>query len=64
MYSVILVEDDPMIGEIYQRKFSEDGFEIDVVFYGKDFLDKIRSKKYDMALLDVVLPEMRNSPRA
>lgn len=58
MPSVIMVEDDPMIGDIYKRKFSEDGFEIDVVFSGKEFIEKVKSKKYDMALLDVVLPEM------
>lgn len=58
MPSVILVEDDPMIGEIYQRKFSEDGFEIDIAVSGKDFLSKVKSKKYDLALLDMVLPEM------
>ena len=58
MPSIILVEDDPMIGEIYQRKFSEDGFEIDIAVSGKEFLERVKSKKYDLALLDMVLPEM------
>lgn len=58
MHSIILVEDDPMIGEIYQRKFSEEGFEIDIAVSGKEFLRNVKSKKYDIALLDMVLPEM------
>lgn len=58
MPSVILVEDDPMIGEIYQRKFSSAGFDIAIATSGKECLDKMREKKYDLALLDVVLPEM------
>lgn len=58
MPSVILVEDDPMIGEIYQRKFTEEEFEVDIVVSGKEFLKKVKIKKYDMALLDMVLPEM------
>lgn len=58
MPSVILVEDDSMIGDIYQKKFSSIGFEVTVVSSGKEFLDKIKEKKYDAALLDMVLPEM------
>ncbi len=61
MHSIILVEDDPMIGEIYQRKFSEEGFEIDIAVSGKEFLNKVKSKKYDLALLDMVLPEMNGT---
>ncbi|MDO8529067.1 MAG: response regulator [bacterium] len=58
MPSVILVEDDPMIGEIYQKKFSSAGFETTIVSSGKEFLDKAKEEKYDVALLDMVLPEM------
>ncbi|MFH0969200.1 MAG: response regulator [Patescibacteria group bacterium] len=58
MPSIILVEDDSMIGEIYQKKFSSAGFEVTVATSGKEFLAKIYEKKYDLALLDMVLPEM------
>ena len=58
MYSLILVEDDPMIGEIYQRKFSSSGFDIAIATSGKEFLNKVKENKYDLALLDMVLPEM------
>lgn len=58
MPRIILVEDDPMIGDIYQEKFNSAGFEATVVTSGKDFLDKIKEEKYDVALLDMVLPEM------
>ena len=58
MFSVILVEDDPMIGDIYQRKFSSSGFDITIATSGKEFLEKIKEKKYNFALLDMVLPEM------
>ena len=53
-----MVEDDPMIGEIYQKKFSSAGFDITVATSGKEFLSNIRTKKYDLVLLDMVLPEM------
>lgn len=58
MPSVILVEDDPMIGDIYQKKFSSAGFDVAVVSSGKEFLNKAKDSHYDLALLDMVLPEM------
>lgn len=58
MPSVIMVEDDPMIAEIYQKKFSDAGFEVVIVSSGREFLIKIKEKQFDIALLDMVLPEM------
>ncbi|MFA5777123.1 MAG: response regulator [Parcubacteria group bacterium] len=58
MPSIILVEDDPMIGEIYQRKFGSSGFDVTIATSGKEFLNEAGKKKYDLVLLDMVLPEM------
>ena len=53
-----MVEDDPMIAEIYHKKFSAADFEVVVVSSGREFLAKVKEKKFDLALLDMVLPEM------
>jgi DNA-binding response OmpR family regulator len=58
MPSIILVEDDQMIGDIYQRKFSSAGFDIAIATSGKECLEKVKEKKRDLVLLDMVLPEM------
>lgn len=58
MTSIILVEDDPMISEIYQKKFSEAGFEVTIAASGRECLTKLKEKKCDLVLLDMVLPEM------
>jgi DNA-binding response OmpR family regulator len=58
MGRIIMVEDDPMISEIYQKKFESADLEITVVGSGKEFLRKVLSESYDLALLDMVLPEM------
>lgn len=55
---ILLVEDDPMIVEIYGRKFSAAGFEVSVASSGKMALEKARSDFFDLVLLDIVLPEM------
>ncbi len=56
MASILLVEDDPMISEIYQRKLSQSGYEVVLAFDGRDAVNKIQSQRYDLVLLDLVLP--------
>lgn len=56
MASILLVEDDPMISEIYQRKLSQSGYEVFLAFDGGDAVKKMQAQKYDLVLLDLVLP--------
>lgn len=58
MPNIILVEDDQMIREIYEKKLNTGGFNTTVVSSGREFLSKVKEDKYDLALLDMVLPEM------
>ncbi len=58
MPSILFVEDDPMISEIYQRKFESSGFETAVSSTGKEALKKAREVNFDIILLDLVLPEI------
>lgn len=58
MSKILLVEDDPMISEIYQRKFSAAGFEVRIAMSGKAVLDILLKESFDLVLLDIVLPEM------
>lgn len=55
---ILIVEDDPMLSEIYQKKFSnEGGFEVITAVNGAETEEKIRKNKPDLVLLDLVLPE-------
>lgn len=54
----MLVEDDPMIAEIYQKKFESAGFEVVNAVTGKEVLKYASEEKFDLILLDMVLPEM------
>lgn len=58
MTRILLVEDDPMISEIYQKKFISSGFEVDVATTATEVFQKVQEKGYDLMLLDLVLPEM------
>jgi len=54
----MIVEDDPMLVEIYEKKLQGAGFEIRVVTSGKAVKDEAVLWQPDLILLDVVLPDM------
>ena len=53
---VLLVEDDPMIGEGTHAAMREDGFAVDWVRDGKSADLALRAERYDVVLLDLGLP--------
>jgi DNA-binding response OmpR family regulator len=58
MNKILIVEDDPMLSEIYQKKFSQEGnFEVLTAISGTEAEEKTRKEKPDLVLLDLVLPE-------
>jgi DNA-binding response OmpR family regulator len=58
MAKILIVEDDPFISEIYQKKFIEAGFETKIATNGREVLGDAKNDSYDVILLDLVLPEM------
>lgn len=58
MSKIMLVEDDPMIAEIYKKKFESAGFEVINAVTGKEVLKLEGESHFDLILLDMVLPEM------
>jgi len=58
MSKIIIVEDDSMISEIFQRKFSESGFEVFLAENGKQALEIINKEKINVVLSDLIMPEM------
>lgn len=54
---VLLVEDDPMVGEAVRKGLRQDGFAIDWVQDGKSADMALRTEDYAMLLLDLGLPQ-------
>ncbi len=50
MPKVLLVEDDPFILKMYQKKFTVEGFEVEIATNGEDGLAKIKSFVPDISL--------------
>jgi len=58
MKTILLVEDDPFLIDIYTTKLKESGFSADVATSGDEGLKKLREKKFDLLVLDIVLPKI------
>ncbi len=59
--SILIIEDDRFIGEMYVRSLRKAGYDVDWMVDGNDGLVAARNKSYDAILLDVMLPERRGS---
>lgn len=58
MYRILVVEDDPSIAELMEMNFSVAGYLCDVAADGKQALDRVKEQAYDLAILDIMLPEI------
>lgn len=59
--TILIIEDDRFIGEMYVRSLKKEGYEVDWMVDGNDGLVAARNKSYDIILLDVMLPERRGT---
>lgn len=59
--TVLCIEDDRFIGEMYVRALNQAGYGVDWVLSGNDGLAAAKSKHYDFILLDLMLPEKKGN---
>ena len=59
--TILCIEDDRFIGEMYVRSLRKEGYEVDWMVDGNDGLVAARNKPYDLILLDIMLPERRGN---
>lgn len=55
--TVLIIEDDRFIGEMYVRSLRNNGYEVDWVTTGREGYAAASIKTYDLILLDIMLPE-------
>lgn len=54
---VLLVEDDPLLIDLYRERFKEESFELVLATDGREAL-RLADEKTDLILLDILIPEM------
>jgi len=57
MAKILLIEDDPVLSRMYEKKFTGEGHEVLLAASGKEGLEKV-SQGPNLILLDLMLPEM------
>jgi DNA-binding response OmpR family regulator len=57
--TILIIEDDRFIGEMYQRSLQQAGYAVDWVVTGREGELAALAKPYDLVLLDIMLPEVQ-----
>ena len=57
--TIVCVEDDRFIGEMYVRSLQKAGYDVTWVVDGNDGLVAARNQNFDLIILDLMLPEQR-----
>jgi len=55
---LLVVEDEPSIVKGLKFSFEQDGYLVDCAYDGKEAIEKLGSTKFDLVILDVMLPEI------
>ena len=58
MKKILVIEDDIQLQQIYKNKLEGENFEILQAFSGDEGLDIAKSKKPDLIILDIMLPDV------
>ena len=54
MKKILIVEDDPIVANIYRNKFLVDGFEVEIALDGTTGLNAVRAFRPDAVVLELM----------
>ncbi len=55
---ILLVEDDPMVVRMYERKLKMEGFDLQLAFNGELGLEALKKERPDIILCDIMMPKL------
>src|ERR1700736_1116933 len=55
---ILVVDDDPMVATTIQRVLRPEGYEVDVAHGGREALERVKARRPDVVVLDVMMPGM------
>ena len=56
MLKILIIEDEPLLAEMYRDKFIKSGFEVFSSFSAEEGFEIIKKEKPNLVLLDILLP--------
>ena len=57
-HKVLVVDDDPVISQLFEGAIRQAGYAVEVALDGKDALEKMAKDKPDILFLDLMMPQM------
>ncbi len=61
MTKLLIIDDDTELAALFQDYLQQEGFAVDTVFNGHDGLDAALSGRYDLIILDIMLPDLKGT---
>lgn len=55
---VLLVDDDAFLRDMYETKFTQESAEVTAVSTGRDALESLKEKTFDVVITDMIMPGM------
>lgn len=55
---LLLIEDNPRVGEVLEQSLAEEGFKVDLVTHGSDGEELAAAGEFDVIVLDRMLPDL------
>lgn len=59
--TILCIEDDPFIGDMYARSLRKAGYQVTLINNGQEGLKAALETQYDLILLDILLPEKKGT---
>lgn len=56
--NILVVDDEEIITKTLQKLLKKEGYDVDVAKSGKEALEKIKQKDYNLLIVDVRMPEI------
>ena len=57
-YKILIVEDEKQMSMFIEMELTHEGYEVDKVYDGREGLEKVENKEYDLVLLDIMIPSL------
>lgn len=58
MKSILVIDDDPLVGKTVQKMLSVDSWDVRLASSGRDALEQISKQAPDLVVTDIIMPDM------
>jgi len=58
IFKILIIEDEKSIARFLELELNHEGYEVSVCYDGREGLNNIKDNKYDLIILDIMLPSL------